>query len=85
MGFQGNGYEIYGVTVFETGPIGRAVHIPFERRIAALYGLNGAGKGRLLEGIKCALTCVRPAADRGDGRDPGAHLHVGLTGGEASA
>lgn len=84
MAFSGNGYEIYGVSVFGTGPVAGAVHVPFDRPITALYGLNGAGKTRLLEGIKGALTGVRPRADRADGRAPGAHLHVAFTGGDGS-
>ena len=84
MVIPGNGYSIYGATVFGTGPIGHAVHVPFDRRITALYGLNGAGKSRLLHGIKCALTGVRPPADRDDELQPAAHLHVGLAGGQKS-
>ena len=79
MAIKGEDYEIYGATVFGTGPIGRAVHVPFERNITALYGMNGAGKSRLLRGVVLALSGVRPRADRNSThRGPAAHLHVRL-------
>lgn len=83
MPLQGDGYEIYGVSVFNTGPIGKGVHLPFSRPLTALYGLNGAGKSRVLEGIACAFTGVRPRQDR-QGVIPAAHLHVRLIEGAQS-
>lgn len=83
MSIAGPAYELYGVSVFGTGPIADGVHVPLTRNITALYGLNGAGKSRLLNGIACALTGVMPPRDR-HGERPMAHLHVRLTGGDGS-
>lgn len=77
MAIEAMGYRILGVSVFGTGPIGRGVHLAFDRDITALYGLNGAGKSRVLQAVKCALTGVRPPNDRVD-RQAAAHLHIQL-------
>jgi ATPase subunit of ABC transporter with duplicated ATPase domains len=63
MSIVGPAYELYGVSASSAGPIADGVHVPLTRDITALYGLNGAGKSRLLNGIACALTGVMPPAD----------------------
>jgi hypothetical protein len=51
--------ELRGVTLIGIPPIG-VVHVELNPGLTALYGLNGAGKTRILEGIRCALTGRRP-------------------------
>lgn len=52
--------ELLGVTILATPPIGR-VHIPLPEAALTLYGVNGAGKTRILHGVRAALDGSAPA------------------------
>lgn len=68
--------ELRGVSLFGPPPVGE-VHIPLLRGVAALYGRNGAGKTRVIAGIRAAI--------RGYAQREGvALLHVRLPDPEAS-
>jgi predicted ATPase len=47
-------YELVGVSVYGPLPLGR-VHVRLSAGVTALYGVNGAGKSRLLAGVQQAL------------------------------
>ena len=54
MALDGGFYEVLGVGVRGPAPVGRA-YLELNPGVVALYGLNGAGKSRLLAGIEAAL------------------------------
>lgn len=64
----GAGYETYGVTVDGPPPLGR-IHLGLNTGLTALYGLNGAGKTRLLRAVAAAAGGVAEKGAR-------AALHV---------
>jgi predicted ATPase len=72
MALGGAGFELVGLTVAGPPPLGR-IYLRLEPGATALYGLNGAGKTRLLRSITAAL--------RGEGGRGTAALHVRVTGG----
>ena len=65
MSLRGPDYELVGVSVVGDGPIRSIVHLPLNADVQALYGLNGAGKLRLLRLAASALTGVRLATAPG--------------------
>jgi hypothetical protein len=56
-GIYGGGLRFSGVTFLGPPPLGR-VHIPLGEGVQSIYGLNGAGKTRLLRAVQAALTGV---------------------------
>src|SRR3954454_3716549 len=77
MPIAGDGYEILGVSVFGDGPLAHGIHMPLDPGVTALYGLNGAGKTRLLRAVSRALTGVAPPIPA-TGPDAEVHLHLRL-------
>jgi hypothetical protein len=53
-GLQGSGYKVLGVTVQGPAPLGR-IHLELSPDLSVLYGLNGSGKTRVLDGVVAAL------------------------------
>lgn len=51
---EGRGYDVLGVTLHGPAPIG-TLFVPFSSGVHALYGLNGAGKSRVLAAIRDTL------------------------------
>lgn len=68
------GLRVLGVSIVHAGPL-KNVHIPLGPEVSVLYGLNGAGKTRILLALKAAFTGMRP-------KEGQVYLH--LTSGELS-
>jgi len=64
-------YDVKGFSLIGPPPLG-VVHVPWSPRLHVMYGANGAGKSRVLNGIRDALSGV---AQRPGGR---AFMHVQL-------
>lgn len=64
-------YEILGVSLIGPPPLG-AVHLRWQQTLTVLYGLNGAGKSTILNGIRDALTGSRTSQGY-------SYLHIRLT------
>lgn len=62
---------LLGATIDGPPPLGR-VHVPLDEGLTVLFGLNGAGKTRLLEAVRRALLGIDPGA----GTDAVLHLRV---------
>lgn len=56
MAIEGAGFDLLGVSVGDSAPVGRLVHLRFDAGVTALYGLNGAGKTSVLRLVRAALT-----------------------------
>lgn len=53
-GVAGPGYELIGATVDGPPPLGR-IHVPLTGGLSILFGINGAGKTRILNALRGAL------------------------------
>jgi ABC-type transport system involved in cytochrome c biogenesis ATPase subunit len=57
-GVYGGGLSFTGITLIGPPPLGR-VHVPLSAGVQSVYGLNGAGKTRLLRAVQAALSGTR--------------------------
>lgn len=64
MALQGDGYRVLGVTLDGPAPLGR-VHLEFNPGVSVLYGLNGAGKTRMLTAMRATLAGLALEGGRG--------------------
>ena len=58
MPLSGDEYQVVGVSVAGEGPVRSMVHLELDASVRALYGVNGAGKSRLLRLVRSALSGV---------------------------
>ena len=56
-------YSLLGATIDGPPPLGR-VHVPLGEGLTVLFGMNGAGKTRLIRALRGALLGVDPGPDR---------------------
>ena len=74
MAISGDGYELTHVSVRGGVPIDEMLHFDLDERLSVLYGLNGAGKSRILRAIMDALSGRQQGSGRAD-----LHLTVDVT------
>ena len=74
MAISGEGYELTHVSVRGSVPIDEMVHFDLDERLSVLYGLNGAGKSRILRAIMDALSGRQQGSGRAD-----LHLTIDVT------
>ena len=63
-GLVGDGYRVLGVTIDGPPPLGR-MHVNLRSGLSVLYGLNGAGKTRVLNALASALQGYRSKDGQG--------------------
>lgn len=78
MPLTGDEYQVVGVSVAGDGPVKSMVHLELDASVQALYGLNGAGKSRLLELVSSALSGVALSSREGE-ESTVADLHIKIS------